>query len=97
MDKIKFSYRTGGVDLKDVCKKWEEELFSDLIANNEVYLPEDCSNFEDESFIDYMKIRHKLLALCDIGIIDASECETLSNKFLDIKNAYVKSKKKEVF
>lgn len=97
MDKIKFSYRTGGVDLKDVCKKWEEELFSDLISNNEVYLPEDYSNFEDESFNDYMKIRHKLLALCDIGIIDASECETLSNKFLEIKNAYVKSKKKEVF
>ena len=97
MDKIKFSYRTVVVDLKDVCKKWEEELFSDLIANNEVYLPEDYSNFEDESFNDYMKIRYKLLALCDIGIIDASECETLSDKFLEIENAYVKSKKKEVF
>ena len=36
MDKIKFSFRTGSVDLKEVCQKWEEELFSKLISNKEV-------------------------------------------------------------
>lgn len=96
MDKIKYSYRTCGVDLKELCKKWEEELFSNLVSNNEVYLPEDYSSFEDESFNDYNKIRNKIYALEDIGIINFVESTVLSDKFYEIEQSYVKSKKKEV-
>lgn len=96
MDKIKFSYRTGGVDLKEVAQKWEEELFSKLISNKEAYLP-NVANFTDECFDDYMKMAYKVYALLDIGIIDKVESDILTDKFYEIEQSYVKSKVKEVF
>ena len=95
MDKIKFSYRTGGVDLKGVAQKWEEELFAKLISNREAYLP-NVAKFEDECFDDYLKMAYKVYALQDIGIIDNVESGILTNKFYEIEQQYVKSKVKEV-
>ena len=97
MDKIKHSFRTGSVDLKEVCQKWEEELFSRLIANKDVYLDiERPDSFTTECWDDYGYVSAKITALVDIGIIDMSEAEILREYFGDITKSYIKSKVKEV-
>ena len=96
MDKIKFSYRTGGVDLKEVAQKWEEELFSLLIGDKEIYLPGNPIEFEHEANDDVRIITSKVYALEDLGIIDTAERDILLNKFYETSTAYIKSKVKEV-
>ena len=96
MDKIKHSFRTGSVDLKEVCQKWEEELFSLLIGDKEIYLPGNPIEFEHEANDDIRIITSKIYALEDLGIIDTSERDILVNQFYQTANAYIKSKVKEV-
>lgn len=96
MDKIKHSFRTGSVDLKEVCQKWEEELFSLLIGDKEIYLPGNPIEFEHEANDDTRIITSKVYALEDLGIIDTNERDILVNKFYETANAYIKSKVKEV-
>ena len=60
MDKIKHSFRTGGVDLKEVCQKWEEELYSLLIGDREIYLPGNPIEFEHEANDDVRIITSKV-------------------------------------
>lgn len=96
MDKIKHSFRTGSVDLKEVCQKWEEELFSLLIGDKEIYLPGNPIEFEHEANDDVRIITSKVYALEDLGIIDTSERDILVNKLYETANSYIKSKVKEV-
>lgn len=96
MDKIKNSFRSGCVDIKEVCQKWEEELFSLLIGNKEIYLPGNPLEFEHEANDDVRIITSKVYALEDMGIIDTAERDILVNQFYQTANAYIKSKVKEV-
>lgn len=96
MDKIKNSFRSGCIDVKEVCKKWEEELFSLLIADKDSYLPGNPIEFEHEANDDVRIITSKVYALEDMGIIDTNERDILVNKFYETANAYIKSKVKEV-
>jgi len=96
MDQIKYSTRSGVVDVKEACSKWEEELFSLLIADKETYLPGNPIEFEHEANDDVRTVTAKVYALKDIGVIDSNECKLLVNKFYEVETNYVKSKVKEV-
>ena len=96
MDKIKNSFRSGCIDIKEVCKKWEEELFSLLIADKDSYLPGKPLEFQEEAHADVRFISAKVYALYDLGVIDKVECDTLVNQFYGVQGEYVKSKVKEV-
>ena len=95
MDKIKYSTRSGVVDIKEVCKKWEEELFSLLLADKDMYLPSDPLQFEREVSEDLRYINAKVSALQDVGVIDLAEYTILTDKFYEITDSYMKSKVKE--
>lgn len=99
MDKISDLVRCSTANIKDYCKKVEEEMFNDLIATKDTYLnvfDGTDDRFKERAREDYVKASTRIFTLYDLEFITAAERSLIINSLWDSYMAYVDSKTKEV-
>lgn len=99
MDKISDLVRCSTVNIKDYCKKVEEEMFNDLIATKDTYLnifDGTDDRFREKAFEDYSKASIRIYTLFELELISAEERSKIVRALYNSYISYVDSKEKEV-